>query len=292
MSTARFPFVHIARHGFAHVDADTFRLVFRVKFRVPQIAQTIQFAFIAAADSAAAPEIQMDFLIGDFLTRRRDERRRRRRRLRLRRTTKEPKKPRVTECHSNDVLFSFGLRASTRLRQHDGGFPVPEHERRDDLLRLPDDHQQIRADQTQVLLQVRHALKLETRAVPSRLGRAPCAALEEARVEAVHGQDLDVRVRRRERLGALDDVVIRQTQVVPEPHHHARRRGGHRRARVRRSRLRRSRIRRRAGGERPERGAGRGEGDARAPRACLGARERPGSGRDVRARGPVAAGRQ
>ena len=48
MSTARFPFVHIARHGFAHVDADTFRLVFRVKFRVPQIAQTIQFAFIAA----------------------------------------------------------------------------------------------------------------------------------------------------------------------------------------------------------------------------------------------------
>ena len=100
MSTPRFPFVRIARHSFAHVDADTFRLVFRVKFRVPQIAQTIQFAFIAAADSAAAPEIQMDFLIGDFLTRRRDETRdgeRRRRRLRLRRTTKEPKKPRVTE---------------------------------------------------------------------------------------------------------------------------------------------------------------------------------------------------
>ena len=193
--------------------------------------------------------------------------------------------------HRRTFCFSSGG-ASTRLRQHDGGFPVPEHERRDDLLRLPDDHQQIRPDQTQVLLQVRHALKLETRAVPSRLGRAPCAALEEARVEAVHGQDLDVRVRRRERLGALDDVVIRQTQVVPEPHHHARRRGGHRRARVRRSRLRRSRIRRRAGGERPERGAGRGEGDARAPRACLGARERPGSGRDVRARGPVAAGRQ
>ena len=71
MSTARFPFVRIARHGFAHVDADTFRLVIRVTFRVPQIAQTIQFAFIAAADSAAAPEIQMDFLIGDF--RREDE---------------------------------------------------------------------------------------------------------------------------------------------------------------------------------------------------------------------------
>jgi hypothetical protein len=92
----------MARHGFAHVDADAFRLVFR--FRVPQIAQTIQFAFIAAADSAAAPEIQMDFLIGDDAKTRRDARRRRRlRRLRTTTRTEETANDRM-----NRTTFFFG----------------------------------------------------------------------------------------------------------------------------------------------------------------------------------------
>ena len=85
----------------------------------------------------------------------------------------------------------------THLRQDDGRFPISEHERRYDLLRFPDRHQQIGADQTEILLQVRHTLALEARAVCTRLGRAPRAALEAARVEAVNGQDLDAGVRRR-----------------------------------------------------------------------------------------------
>ena len=88
----------------------------------------------------------------------------------------------------------------------------------DDVFGFSDGDEEVAPRRPEVLAEVQHALELESGAATARLWRSPRARGEESRIEAVHGEDVALRGGGGEGLRALHDVVVVETEIVPEPH--------------------------------------------------------------------------